>query len=154
MSQATKQQLTLVNTICQGIRAVMQCHVIGDQELNRLLSEALEETERAVIGWPISGDERDHQNFAQESVNKWQEFLEGTPDFKWTITATVGLSIQIWDDLYSRIKDSKKKAILDKVLPRLMAVSDWLDVAGRKVDDYQFSSGVVSELHRIVGFEA
>ncbi len=147
MSRADSQSICLLAACNAGMVTIMQRQV-GSPDLIKHIEAVAAIVAPAIQGWP--GDDRDNGR-AYDWLKRWALEIDQA-DQQPPMRALVAMSYQSLTDLYERLKNKKKKGILEPIFPALQAVDDWFDAKGTAWNHYETADRIMVSMYRIIEF--
>ncbi len=153
MSKASTQQLTLLAIVFGTLAEMQEAGYISIVSVKKLLGEAETDTRLVMKQWPTTGDDKKNSIKIANVAQEWAMYMQGENGVELTITNMAFMCEKAVFDLSDRVTDGYKTELLDKLLPKISAIVDFVDPNEAHSRARQEALIILEHMYKLIGWD-
>ncbi len=149
MSLATRQSVALLSIVYSVFTTIKQYNLAP--ELEATILYGIDTTEKCIINFPGTGDNRKSEKWIREKIHCIDDDLRQSESV-YTMIVLVSLSNQILADMMQKIRNRTKLEMLEEVNEITISISNKIDPKGDQFEAYEEADKLLLKLYHHLGF--
>lgn len=153
MSKSTRQAVLLLSMVHGSLKILIQDGFTEVESISGTLLYASEVSEKAIVKYRCTGDERKNLAWMIDHLNKWKLLID-EPTINWPPFVLVTLSQNIIEDLLSLVKEEHNRNLILEVADCIRSLAQSIEAKNLEEEYRQLdiATDVLQKMYDLIEF--
>lgn len=153
MSKSTRQAVLLLSMVHGSLKILIQDGFTEVESISGTLLYASEVSEKAIVKYRCTGDERKNLKWMIDHLNKWKLLID-EPTINWPPFVLVTLSQNIIEDLLSLVKEEHNRNLILEVADCIRSLAQNIEAKNLEEEYSQLdiATDVLQKMYDLIEF--
>ena len=153
MSKSTRQAVLLLSMVHGSLKILIQDGFTEVESISGTLLYASEVSEKAIVKYRCTGDERKNLAWMIDHLNKWKLLID-EPTINWPPFVLVTLSQNIIEDLLSLVKEEHNRNLILEVADCIRSLAQNIEAKNLEEEYRQLdiATDVLQKMYDLIEF--
>ena len=153
MSKSTRQAVLLLSMVHGSLKILIQDGFTEVESISGTLLYASEVSEKAIVKYRCTGDERKNLAWMIDHLNKWKLLID-EPTINWPPFVLVTLSQNIIEDLLSLVKEEHNRNLILEVADCIRSLAQNIEAKNLEEEYSQLdiATDVLQKMYDLIEF--
>lgn len=153
MSKSTRQAVLLLSMVHGSLKILIQDGFTEVESISGTLLYASEVSEKAIVKYRCTGDERKNLAWMIDHLNKWKLLID-EPTINWPPFVLITLSQNIIEDLLSLVKEEHNRNLILEVADCIRSLAQNIEAKNLEEEYRQLdiATDVLQKMYDLIEF--